>query len=190
MKRLTPSTIVTITLMATISACSVGSNHRLPVSHDLGPIAKTTTQDIAVTLDAPVWLWDERIRYRLLYEDTTVIHYYNLDRWEASLPALLERRLTINSEQPFMLKVHLTQFEQQFETLDQARVVMGLIISVIAKKDYRLLANRSFNLSQNTVSPDAAGAILGFITLTEKARTDIEAWLATLPDMEEPVRQP
>ena len=176
--------LIAIILMATVSACSIGANHGLPVKHDLGPISISTAQDAAVTLDAPVWLWDERIRYRLLYKDATAIHYYNLDRWEAPFPALLERRLTINSKRPFTVQINLTQFEQQFETLNQARVVMSLMVSVFAAKDYRLIANRSFNLSQNTVSPDAAGAIAGFVTLTEQAKTDIQAWLETLPDAE------
>jgi len=179
MKQLTPG-LIAITLLATISACSVGSNPGLPLSHDLGPVAKTTVDSVSVTLDAPVWLWDERIRYRLLYEDASVIRYYNLDRWEAPLPALLERRLTINSEQPFTVQIQLTQFEQQFATLNQAHVVLSLTVSVFAVKDYRLIAKRSFNLSQNTISPDAAGAIAGFITLTEQVKTGIQAWLKTL----------
>lgn len=180
MKHLRPG-LIAIMLIATVSACSIGSKPGLPLSHDLGPVAKTTVDSsVSVTLDAPVWLWDERIRYRLLYEDATVIRYYNLDRWEAPLPALLERRLTINSEQPFTVQIQLTQFEQQFATLNQARVVLSLTVSVFAAKDYRLIAKRSFNLSQNTVSPDAAGAIAGFITLTEQAKTGIQAWLKTL----------
>jgi len=179
MKQLTPG-LIAIMLMAIVSACSVGSNPGLPLSHDLGPVTEQHADGVAVTLDAPVWLWDERIRYRLLYEDATVIRYYNLDRWEAPLPALLERHLTINSEKPFTVQIQLTQFEQQFETLNQARVVLSLTVSVFAVKDYRLIAKRSFNLSQNTVLPDAAGAIAGFITLTEQAKTGIQAWLKTL----------
>jgi len=170
--------------MATVSACSIGAHRGLPVRHDLGPIAISAAQDTAVTLDAPVWLWDERIRYRLLYEDATAIRHYNLDRWEAPVPALLERRLTMNGKRPFTVHINLTQFEQQFETVNQARVVMSLTVSVFAASDYRLITNRSFNLSQNTVSPDAAGAIAGFVTLTEQAKTDIQAWLETLPDAE------
>jgi cholesterol transport system auxiliary component len=182
--------LTAITLMATVSACGIGTKHGSPVSHDLGPIAIATAQDAAVTLDAPVWLWDERIRYRLLYEDTTVIRYYNLDRWEAPFPALLERRLILNGKRPFTLQINLTQFEQQFETLNQARVVMSLKVSVFAARDYRLIANRSFNLSQNTASPDAAGAIAGFVKLTEQAKADIQAWLETLSDTERAARQP
>ena len=182
--------LITITLMATVSACSIGANRGLPVRHDLGPIAISTAQDAAVTVNAPVWLWDERIRYRLLYEDTTVIRHYNLDRWEAPFPALLERRLTINGKRPFTVHINLPQFEQQFETVNQARVVMSLMVSVFAASDYRLIANRSFNLSQNTVSPDAAGAIAGFVTLTEQAKTDIQSWMETLTDAERAAQQP
>lgn len=182
--------LIAITLMATVSACSIGANHGLPIRHDLGPIAISTAQDAAVTLNAPVWLWDERIRYRLLYEDTTVIRHYNLDRWDAPFPALLERRLTINGKRQFTVHINLTQFEQQFETLNQARVVMSLMVSVFSARDNQLLANRSFDLSQNTVTPDAAGAVAGFVTLTEQAKTDIQAWLDTLSDAERTARQP
>jgi cholesterol transport system auxiliary component len=182
--------LMAITVMATVSACSIGPNRGLPVRHDLGPIAISTAQGTAVTLEAPVWLWDERIRYRLLYADATVIRYYNLDRWEAPLPVLLERRLTLNGNQPFVVQIKLMQFEQQFETSNRARVVMSVIVSTFAARDYRPIANRSFDLSQNTVSPDAAGAIAGFVTLTEQAKAEIQAWLETLPDAESAVGQP
>jgi cholesterol transport system auxiliary component len=182
--------LVAITLMATVSACSISANRGSPVRHDLGPMAIPTAQDTAVTLDAPVWLWDERIRYRLLYENPTVIRHYNLDRWEAPFPVLLERRLNINGKRPFTVHINLTQFEQQFETVNQARVVMSLMVSVFAARDHRLIANRSFNLSQSTVSPDAAGAIAGFVTLTEQGKTDIQAWLETLSDAERAAGQP
>ena len=100
--------LMATTLIATVSACSIGSNRGSPVRHDLGPMAISATHGTPVTLDAPVWLWDERIRYRLLYEDATVIRHYNLDRWEAPLPVLLERRLTLNGNEPFVVQIKLT----------------------------------------------------------------------------------
>lgn len=181
MKRLTLS-LIAITLLSAVSACSTGSNPGLPVSHDLGPVTEQPTDNVKVTLEAPVWLWDERIRYRLLYQDPTVIRYYHRDRWEAPLPALLEHRLTVNSEQPLTVQIQLRQFEQQFVTLNQARVVMSLAVSVFTAKDYRLIARRSFNLSQNTVSADAAGTIAGFIILNEQVDASIQAWVGTLFD--------
>lgn len=182
--------LMAMALMATVSACSVGPNRGSPVRHDLGPMAISTAQHTAVTLDAPVWLWDERIRYRLLYKDPTIIRYYNLDRWEAPLPTLLERRLTLNGRQPFAVQIKLTQFEQQFETSNQARVILSLMVSAFAARDYRPIASRSFDLSQYTVSPDAAGAVAGFIALSEQAKAGIQAWLETLPSTENTVRQP
>ena len=169
-----------ISLLVMLSACSVGTKPSLPISHDFGPITEQGVDGIAVTFDAPVWLWDERIRYRMLYEDATIIRYYNLNRWEAPLPALLERRLTLSGKQPVKISIYLTQFEQQFTTSSQAHVVLSLTVSVFTEKDYRLIAKRSFNLSQHTVSPDASGAVASFMTLTEQAKTDIQAWLETL----------
>jgi cholesterol transport system auxiliary component len=171
-----------ISLLAMLSACSTGTKHNLPISHDFGPIGEQGADNIAVMFDAPVWLWDERIRYRLLYKNATIIHHYNLNRWEAPLPALLERRLTLSSKQPVKISIYLTQFEQQFTTSKQSHVVLDLTVSVLAEKDYRLIAKRSFNLSQNSASPDALGAIAGFMTLTEQAEADIQVWLETLFD--------
>ncbi len=179
MRRFTKN-ILAIIVSLTVTACSVGSKLGSPVNHDLGPNTERTTESIILTLDAPVWLWDERIRYRLLYDDATIIRYYHRDRWETSLPSLLERQLTIHWTQPITLQIQLTQFEQQFEATDNSHVLMSLAVSAFTSNDYQLLGRKSFRLSQKTVSPDAAGAIAGFVTLTEKAKNDIQVWLGTL----------
>lgn len=79
-----------------------------------------------------------------------------------------------------MLHLWLTQFEQQFEATDNSHVLMSLAVSAFTSNDYQLLGRKSFRLSQKTVSPDVAGAIAGFVTLTEKAKNDIQVWLGTL----------
>lgn len=175
--------LLVITLSVSISACSISSKSGLPISHDLGSITEQTADSVTITLDAPIWLWDDRIRYRLLYNDATVIRYYNRDRWEAPLPALLERRLSIAGlRQPIHLQLQLTQFEQQFKTVDSAHVEMTLKANAYANNGIRLLGKRTFNLSQKNVSPDAAGAITGFIALIEQAQTEIQTWLETMSD--------
>lgn len=172
-----------IILSASISACSIGSKPSMPIIHDLGPTVQHTTNSATVTLDAPVWLWDDRIRYRLLYDDATVIRYYNDDRWEAPLPALLERRLIIAGlRRPVHLQVQLTQFEQQFEAADNAHVVMTLTVNIFAANSAGLLGERRFRLVQKNVMPNASGAIIGFVALIEQAQTEIQSWLSTLPD--------
>lgn len=182
--------LLAIIIGITLSACSISSKLASPVSHDLGPGAERTIDSVTISLDAPVWLWDERIRYRLLYEDPTVIRYYHRDRWEAPLPLLLERQFIIAGMQPFTLQIQLMQFEQQFEAANSAHVLMSLVVSAFTREDYRLLGKQSFRLSQKTVSPDAAGAIAGFIALIEQAKTDIQTWAETLSDKESSARQP
>jgi len=171
-----------IILSASISACNIGSKPGLPIIHDFGPTVQQTS-NVTITLDAPVWLWDDRIRYRLLYDDATVIRHYNRDRWEAPLPALLERRLTIAGlSRPIHLQVRLTHFEQQFEAADNAHVVMTLAVSTFADNNIRLLGERKFSLIQKNVPPNATGAITGFIALIEQAQTEIHSWLETMSD--------
>lgn len=176
-----PGYLSAIVLSAFIAACSITSKPGPPVMHDLGPIDQQTASSVTITLDAPVWLWDDRIRYRLLYDDPTVIHYYNQDRWEAPLPALLERQLVITElRQNSHVQLQLIQFEQQFVTADRANVVMTLKASVFDDSSIRLLGKRRFRFEQKNVLPNAAGAITDFIMLIEQAQMEIQSWLDTL----------
>lgn len=176
-----PGHLSAIILSAFIAACSIVSKPILPVMHDLGPINHQTANRATITLDAPVWLWDDRIRYRLLYDDPTVIRYYNQDRWEAPLPALLERQLVIAGlQQNSHVQLQLIQFEQQFLTADSANVVMTLTASIFAENSIRLLGKRRFSFEQKDVLPNAAGAITGFVMLIGQAQLEIQSWLDTL----------
>ena len=177
------NSMLALSLLGMATACSVGNKLAMPVSHDLGPIALVNVHSIPLTMSAPVWLWNERIRYRLLYKDATAVAYYNLDRWEAPLPALLERRLKVTGKQQGLtLKIYLTQFEQQFEAINNAHVLMAFTVSAFAGGSNSLLAERSFTLSQQTDSADADGAISGFVALTEQANKEMTLWLDSLPE--------
>ncbi|WP_305907854.1 hypothetical protein Q9L42_013630 [Methylomarinum sp. Ch1-1] len=167
-------------LALTVAACSGGAGRRLPLQHDLGPIDIASEQRVQVRVDAPAWLWDERIRYRLLYRDPSAIRYYNLDRWEAPLPVLIEPYLAIPGQRSITLKIRLDRFEQQFVTPDHARLFIDMKIEALNGRDNRLLGRRSIVLSQDPVSPDAAGAIAGLAALTERARSEIHRWLKAL----------
>ncbi len=168
---------VTFLVFIYLSACSVQKTLSVPVMHDLGQL-NNRKERIAITVDAPVWLWDSRIRYRLLYKDPTAIAYYNLDRWEAPIPTLLEQQLNIPKlTKPFSLKIQLTQFEQRFSAPDKAHVLMELRISAFSNKENKLFAEQVFRGLEKTTSPDAQGAILGFSQLTKQMNTQIVVWL-------------
>ncbi|BCG63470.1 MAG: cholesterol transport system auxiliary component [Methyloprofundus sp.] len=174
--------VFALSLLSMVSACRVAPKPAMPVSHDLGSIIPLKNS-MAVTLTAPVWLWNEKIRYRLLYKDATAVAYYNLDRWAAPLPALLKHRLMVTANTTAQeLHIHLTQFEQQFSAINNAHVLMTFTVSAFAGDSKLLLAKRSFTLSYKTTTADAEGAIAGFVVLTEQANKVISVWLESLLD--------
>ncbi|MGR9012614.1 MAG: ABC-type transport auxiliary lipoprotein family protein [Gammaproteobacteria bacterium] len=166
-------------LMVFSAGCSV--TVKQPALHDFGLLVSDALhQDRAlVTVNAPTWLWDNRIRYRLLFASPSQVRYYGLDRWIASPPELLEQQLrTIGKARNYALIIRLQDFEQQFETQDRARVVMRF--SVEAYSDNQKIGAQEFYLQKPTKTPDAAGAISGFTDLTQQAVERIQAWLAGL----------
>ncbi len=165
------------------SACSMGPAPVMPVTHDLGPISKSGMGQIPVIINAPDWLWSEKIRYRLLYRDKTAIAYYNIDRWEAPLPALLEQKLSIPMPdgETYLLKIDLTQFEQHFDKTDSARVLVALTARLFNQDNHQLVSEKAFAWSNETPTPDATGAINGFVSIIEQANHELNSWIAGLP---------
>ncbi|MDD5411016.1 MAG: hypothetical protein PHF31_06320 [Methylobacter sp.] len=134
----------------------------------------------AVTVGAPTWLWDNRIRYRLLHVEPTHVKFYGLDMWIASPPELFEQMLvshlkTLN----YSLNIQLLEFEQQFDASDRARVVLRFSVDAYSA-DNKKIATQEFHLEQATKTPDAAGAVSGFADLAQQAAGRIQNWLGGL----------
>lgn len=163
--------------------CSVSAKQ--PALHDFGvPVSAAVNQGkVSVSVNAPTWLWDNRIRYRLLFSSPSQVRFYGLDRWIASPPEMFEQLLTFNNTQDrdYVIVIRLHDFEQQFDTPDRSRVVMRF--SVEASSDNkRKTSSQEFYLEQVNKTPDAAGAIAGFIDLARKASGKIQDWIARLPE--------
>ena len=181
MKQATTKKLLAIAFFMMASACTVQPTLSVPVRHDLGVATGANINNATINVNAPSWLWDERIRYRLLYSNPTAIAYYNLDPWEAPVPALLEHRLNIPEQgRPVNIKIQLMQFEQQFESTSDARVIMVFKVSVFSGDGSGLLSKRVFNFSKSTKSPDAIGAIESFVDLTDLASKELSSWVASL----------
>lgn len=160
---------------------------RQPALHDFGlPVSTAVEQGkSSVGVNAPTWLWDNRIRYRLLFSSPSQIRFYGLDRWIASPPELLEQLLTFSSKaRDYVVIVRLQDFEQQFDTPDRARVVLRFSIEAYSDNKQQIGA-QAFYLQQPSKTPDAAGAIAGFIDLAHKAGEKIQQWIAALPGNKE-----
>jgi cholesterol transport system auxiliary component len=167
------------------AACSV--TDKQPAVHDFGlPVSAKAQGGASITVNAPTWLWDNRIRYRLLFASPSQVRFYGLDRWIASPPELLEQLLTSSGKaQDYVLIIRLQDFEQQFDAPDRARVVLRFSVEAHPVDNNQTIATQEFHLEQVTKTPDAAGAISGFTDLTQQATGKIQDWLKGLPGRRE-----
>lgn len=160
--------------------CSVTAKQ--PALHDFGLPVSTAVErgKGSVSVNAPTWLWDNRIRYRLLFSSPSQVRFYGLDRWIAPPPEMLEQLLTFNGKaRDYVLIIRLQDFEQQFDKPDRARVVLRFSIEAYSDNKQKV-STQEFYLQQLTKTPDAAGAITGFIDLARQADEKIQDWLIKL----------
>ena len=168
--------------LLTISACSI-----LPkpsAVHDLGyPYSQLPTETAAllqespVTVVAPKWLADNRIRYRLLYATPTQVRFYALDRWIAPPHELFEQLLNNSAKQwpmPVNIKLHI--FEQQFESAQQAKVVMHFTATTVPNDNKQPAGIHEFHLQLPCPTTDAKGAVTSFNVLTKQAVDKVQTW--------------
>jgi cholesterol transport system auxiliary component len=159
---------------------------RVPALHDfgVGPLPPPASPQNAaageVRVVAPKWLSDNRIRYRLLYDQPTRVRFYNLDQWIAPPPELLRLHFSSAPRNPnYSLVIHLVNFEQQFEAPGKAAVLMRFSVEALAADSKKKASSREFVLRSGQVSPDAQGAVQGFAELAERARQQV---LSALPE--------
>jgi hypothetical protein len=174
------------------SACSVApkqialhdfglglSENKNSVNAEIYPSSQTTKSEINV--EAPSWLINDCIRYRLLYSSPTQLRCYNLDKWVAPPAELIKRQLQASGKlSTYRLMIQLLDFEQQFDTPKHAQVVLHFVVDAYALDSDRLIATQDFRLVQATTTPDAVGAVAGFTNLTRQASEKIQQWLQGL----------
>jgi len=170
------------------TGCSISP--RQPAFHDFGlPVSISTDKSKrdnkpTITVDAPTWLWDNLIRYRLLYASPTRVGSYALDRWVAPPPELFEQLLISSGKiQNYSLIIWLQDLEQQFDTPEKARVVLRFSVEAYFDgNNNKKASTQEFYLERPTTTPDAAGAVSGFANLTRQAADRVHIWLAGLSD--------
>lgn len=175
--------------MIVVVLLSVGCSPspRRTALHDFGILAPTAVQATqvpnkpSISVDAPTWLWDNRIRYRLLYDEPTRVRFYGLDLWVAAPPELLEQYwLNTMNTLSYPVVIRILAFEQQFDSPKQAKVVLRFSAEAYSADHQRRLGERLFNLAIPTKTADAAGAVAGFTVLLGQATDALQRWGATL----------
>jgi cholesterol transport system auxiliary component len=179
--------VLPLALTLAVSACSIFPPPVPPAAlHDLGPMGTPGTPTgstwSTVVVDAPQWLQEEHIRYRLTYADPTRVGFYTRDRWLAPASSLLAQRLSVaGAGGGYELHIQLLEFEQVFDSPRNARAVLGFRIEAQRPEDGRVAGAKTFRLSLATPSADADGAVSAFSALAEQAIIAISTWLAQLP---------
>ena len=167
------------------TGCSTSSKQ--PAMHDFGLPVSTWTykskrgNNPVINVDAPTWLWEDRIRYRLLYASPTRVGFYTLDLWVAPPPELFEQLLISSGKiRNYSLIIWLRDFEQQFDAPDRARVILRFSVEAYSGDPDKKVNSQEFYLEHPATTPDASGAVSGFANLTRQAADRIQAWLAGL----------
>lgn len=194
--RLTPLWLITLLLL---SGCQILPERPPPARlHDLGqasarPLDSTSAllQQTALEVQAADWLDDGDIHYRMPYRDATLLQSYQQDRWAAPPSHLLAERLrqqlgigqkgSSNQAPPRQrLTLELLEFTQQFDSPDQAKVVLWARLRLFKGAERQLLGSTDLHLQTACVSADAQGALQAFVVVSDQLVERSADWIATV----------
>lgn len=148
------------------------------------------TSIFVADINAPIWLDNPAIQYRLAYHDPARSYAYANSRWTASPAKLLTRRIKdylvtrqgiISSHDgvkaDYTLFIELEEFTQVFDQPDNSRAIIRLRASLIERNSRLLLTQENFSSEQVTPSADAAGAVAALISASDTASDKLGKWL-------------
>jgi cholesterol transport system auxiliary component len=194
-----------------LASCGVLSKSGPPPKlHDFGtaaapevPGAAAVAGALRVRVEAPPWLEEQDIHYRLMYDDPTQLRAYAMNRWVACPAQLLEQRLlaavarsraadagaaaqnagaavgpAAGAGAGAEVRLVLERFEQRFESPERARAV----VRVRAERRMRGApdAVRVFELARPS-APTVHGAVRGLSQATDATVRAVLEWAAAPP---------
>lgn len=187
-----------------LAGCTITPKTTPPVSmYDFGPIPSIASIDPILfsanirveEISAPTWLNTQSIRYRLAYHNPAQAYAYANSRWVAPPAKLLTERIKQHlSGQPhqvnevyesasmenYLLKIELEEFVQIFENQSNSRVKLSMRVSLLDQKKRSLIARQKFSGELLTMSADAAGAVTGFIKISDKLSGELIQWVSSI----------
>jgi cholesterol transport system auxiliary component len=147
-----------------------------------GPVALALAE-----VDASAALDGLNVVYRLAYADAQQLRPYALARWSMPPAQLLRTRLrdalsargpvlgAADGATPWLLKVELDEFSQQFDTPASSSGAVRLHASLF--KANQLVAQRSVQAKAPAASQDAAGGVRAITAATDDAVAQLAAWV-------------
>lgn len=143
-------------------------------------------------VQAPYWLDNMMIHYRLAYVDDREIRSYSISRWAMPPARLMDQKLTSRIaaaggivlrasdrvRDGILLRMELENFSQRFDSADRSMAEIALRVS--AFRGQVLLGQRTFHQYSPAPSPDAAGGVKAMANAGDAIADKVMVWLAEL----------
>jgi cholesterol transport system auxiliary component len=188
--------LCTVAMAMALAACAI--RPAPPSLYDLGPLPHAAAKTPAPALpalsvadvQAPAWLDEQHMFYRLDYVNALQPHAYAGSRWTMTPAALVTQRLRSRIAQAGgvvatpadgaslpVLRVELDDFSQVFPDAQHSLARVALRASLVRGR--MLLAQRSVAREMPAPSADADGGAAAMSAATDAAIDEIIAWLAS-----------
>jgi cholesterol transport system auxiliary component len=182
-----------------LAGCATPQAQVTKAVYDFGPVRATgasalasmTPNPVALALaevDASAALDGLNVVYRLAYADVQQLRPYALARWSMPPAQLVRSRLRdalaargpvlgpADGATPWLLKVELDEFSQQFDAPASSSGAVRLYASLFNAN--KLVAQRSVQTTAPAPSPDAAGGVRALTAATDDAVAQLATWVA------------
>jgi len=139
-------------------------------------------------VEAPAWLDNHYVTYRLAYSDPLQPRAYAQARWSMPPAQLVQQRARAllsqgasvvavgDVGQGLVLKIELDDFSQVFDSAEASRVNVQWRATLF--NNGRLVAQRAFTASRPAPSANAAGAVRALATATDALLEELATWIA------------
>jgi cholesterol transport system auxiliary component len=173
-------------IISTLGAC-VGLNKAKQniAVYDFGlsvpnlPVSSESNQPITSTIiiDEPAAeesLNQNKIRYRLNYQNPLRVYYYTESRWAAAPAALFSSKLSKMVQEDkksttCSLKLKIEAFDHVFQTPSASEGLVQLNAAIIEKKSKKIISSQLIIESVTSVSPNAQGGTAALQQASENA---------------------
>ncbi|AMO97693.1 hypothetical protein CFter6_5123 [Collimonas fungivorans] len=190
-------TLSSFLAIALVAGCA--SKIDAPTQYDLGllppatAIAAPTLPAVSLAdVNAPAWLDNNMMYFRLAYANQLQPRPYAGSRWTMPPAQLFQQRLKSRLAQAGgtvlalsdaalnipVLRIDMDDFTQTFDTPSHSLATLQVRASLFNGRT--LLAQKSFSRQAATPSADAAGAASAFVAANDGVIDDLMGWLATV----------
>lgn len=201
MKRIVQIFCILLAAWGTALLDGCASKPTSTATYDFGPVPSVQSdpalpelQPIAIAeLNAPAWLDNTLMFYRLSYANEQQPRRYALSHWSMPPASLFAQRLKSRIAQAggvalsasdgaaniLVLRIEAEDFMQVFTSPEQSAGQVRLRASVFNGR--ALIAQQVFSAQSPASSADAAGGVRALASASDAIIDDMMKWLATLP---------